>query len=155
MIDGIVGHRHGTMAALIGHREGVVDDILLAHLQVVGDLLPVLLFAPSTLVEREVSVNQVAVILDKPVHAVVWAAALLISSERYDDVAVGFETLPLHPDQGCDPDRSLRLIVTGAAAIEITILLVEDERVYGPVLALSLDHVGVGQKQQRPLRPGA
>ena len=59
------------------------------------------------------------------------------------------------PDQVGDPDRGLRLVVAGSAAVEVAVLLDEQERVHAPVLALGLDDVRVGEQQDRLARAGA
>ena len=66
---------------------------------------------------------------------------------------VGLEALALEPDQRVHEDRGHRLVVAGAAPVEVAVLLHQRERVGGPVLAARLDHVEVGQQQQRLARP--
>ena len=80
--------------------------------------LPSTFFAPAAFVQRKVGIDQVAVIFDQPVDAVVRAAAFFVGGERDDDVAVRLEAFAFVSDQIGDPDGGLRFVVAGAAAVE-------------------------------------
>src|SRR4051794_38114423 len=125
MINSVVGHGHGTVPALVAHLETEIYDVLLAELDVVRDPPAVDHIAPAALVQAKLGVDQVTPILQQPLHAVVWAAALFVGSQRHDDVAIRLETLAPIADQVCDPDRSLRLVVSGTATVELAVLLDE------------------------------
>ena len=125
MIDGVVRDRQRAVAALVRHLQPVVDDVLFAHLHVVRDPLAGDRLAPSALVEAELGVDQIALVLQQPDDAVVGAAALFVGGERDDDVAVRLEAFTLVANQVGDPDRRLRLVVAGAAAVEVAVALGE------------------------------
>ena len=118
MIDRVVGHGHGAMAALIPNFEADFDHVFFADLDVVGDFLASGLFSPASFVDAEFGVDQVAMGLDQPVDTVIGPAAFFIGGERHDQVAVRFEAFLLIADQIGDPDGGLGLVVTGAPAIE-------------------------------------
>ena len=88
-------------------------------------------------------------VLDQPLDAVVRAAAFFVGGERHDDVAVRPVSFPLVANQVGDPDGRLGFVVGGATAVEISILFDESKRIHAPVFPLGLDHIGVGQKQNR------
>ena len=82
----------------------------------------------AAFVQAELGVDELAVILDQPLDAVV-VAALLIGGQRENDVALGHEVLLLHAQQVGDEDRGHRLVVGGAAAVEVAVLFDELERI--------------------------
>ena len=86
---------------------------------------------------------------EQPGDAIVRATALFICGERDDDVAIGLETLLLVLDQVGDPDSRLGLVVSGAAAIEETIALIQLEGIHAPVFSLGFDNINVGQQENR------
>ena len=94
-------------------------------------------------------------VLEQPVHAVERAATLLVGGQRDDDVAVRHVALRLVLKQDGDPHRGLRLVITRSTAIEIAVLLREQEWIDAPVLALGLHDVRVGDQQQRLARARA
>ena len=67
--------------------------------------------APSAFVEAQLGVDQVALVLEQPLDAVVRSAALFVGRERDDDVAIGLEPFALVANEVRDPDRRLRLVV--------------------------------------------
>ena len=103
--------------------------------------------APSAFVQAELGVDQLALVLQQPLDAVVRPAAFLVRRERDDDVAIGLEAFALVANQVRDPDRRLRLVVAGAAAVEVAVLLGERERIHAPVFALRFHDVGVREQQ--------
>ena len=154
VVDGVVLHGQGAVAAgvLRLEREILVD--LLAGLHAVVDVLAVLDRPPAALVQPVLGVDQLTVVGDEPLHAVE-VASLLVGGQGDDDVAVGLEALLLEADQVGDPYRGHRLVVGGATAVVVAVLLEERERVDRPVLLACLDHVEVGEQQQRPARARA
>src|SRR6266481_7128483 len=88
-------------------------------------------------------------VLDQPINAVVRATAFFVRCERHDDIAVGLEALSPVTNQARDPNRSLRLVVAGAAPIKETIALNQLKRVHAPIFALGFHNIGVGEKQER------
>jgi hypothetical protein len=132
--------------------EALVD--LLAGLDAVVEVAPVLDLAASAFVEGQLRVDEVAVVLDQPVHAV-GGARLLVRGQGDDDVAVGTIAFLPQADEGGDPDRGHGLVVARAAAVEEAVLLEEGEGIAGPVLAPSLHHVEMGEEEQRTPLPRA
>src|SRR5450631_306540 len=86
-------------------------------------------------------------VFQQPVDPAVGAAAFFVGGEGYDDVAIGFEAFLFVADHVGDPDGGLGLVVAGATAVEVAVLLDELERVHVPVFAFGFDDVGVGQEQ--------
>ena len=112
--------------------------------------------AAAAFVDGELGVDQVAMVIEQPVRAVVRRIGqLLVGGERQDDVAVGLEAFLGILDQVGDEDRRHRLVVDRAAAAEIAVDLLQLERIEIPVLALGLDHVDMGDQQERLARAGA
>ncbi len=77
------------------------------------------------------------------------AAGFLAAGQRHLDGVLGLIALLLETDHRIGPDRRLRLVVRGAAAIEIAAFLDQGEGIAAPILALGLDHVEMGQQQNR------
>ena len=67
----------------------------------------------------------------------------------------GLKPFALVANQVRDPDRRLRLVVAGAAAVEVAVLLDERERVHAPVFALRFDDVGVREQENGSTPSGA
>ena len=86
---------------------------------------PVHRFAPAAFVQAELGVDQVALVLEQPLDAVVRATALFVGRERDDDVAIGLEAFALVANQVGDPDRRLRFVVADAAAVEVAVFFGE------------------------------
>ncbi len=126
-----------------------IDDVFLANLEIVGNLLAASGFAPAAFVESELGSNELAVILEEPADAVVRSATLFIRGESHDDVTIGLEALLFELDQVGDPDSRLSLVVAGAAAVKEAIALDELKGVHAPVFALGFDDINVGEKQNR------
>ena len=93
-------------------------------------------------------------LLEEPGHAVV-PAALFVGGQRHDEIAVGHEALLPVADQVGHEGRGHGLVVGGAPAVEVAVLLEQLEGIDGPVLAVGLDDVEVREQQQRPSGPGA
>src|SRR3954471_13778406 len=91
-------------------------------------------------------VDEIAVLLHQPFRAV-RVATFLICREREDDVAGWLEPLLLIANQIRDEDRGHRLIVAGASAEEVAVLLVEREWVAWPVATERGDHIQVREEQ--------
>src|ERR1700720_1988607 len=86
-------------------------------------------------------------ILEQPLDAAVGAAAFFVGGEGDDDVAIGLKPFLLVANQISNPQRGLRLVVTGAPAVKITIFFDELKRLHGPVFAFGFDDIGMGEKQ--------
>jgi hypothetical protein len=112
--------------------------------------------AAAALVDAKLGVNQPAVLLQQKLRAVE-VAALLVGRQRDDEVALGPEVLLPVADEVGDEDGGHRLVVAGAAAVEVAFALGELEGVetLRPVLPAGLDHVDVGEQKERLARARA
>ena len=149
MVDGIVGPGQGTVTAGIGHRQLIVGIQFFRRVH--GHELRLALLrqnSAAVVVEHKLGIDQFAVVLDQPIHAV-RGAALFIGGQRQDDVAVRHEAFLLEADQGRDHDGIAVLHVLRAPAVVVTIFLHELKGVGGPVLAPGLNHVEVSDQQHR------
>ena len=143
------------MPSFVADLQTEIDHVLFADLEVIRDLLAAGAFAPAALVEAELGVDHFALVLNQPLYAVEGTASLFVGRERDDDVAVRLEAFAAVTDEIRDPDRSLGLVVAGAAAVKVAIALDELERVHAPVFAFGFHNVGVRQKQERFAPAGA
>src|SRR5262249_1775769 len=82
-------------------------------------------------------------------------AAFFVSGERDDQVAVGLKAFFLVGDEVGEPDSSLCLVVAGAAAVKVAVLLDELEGVHGPVFALGFDNVDMRKEENGLAGTGA
>jgi hypothetical protein len=142
------------MPAFVADFQPKIDYVLFAHLNVVGDPFAPGGFAPAAFVQSVLRLNQVAFILEQPLDAVVGAAAFFVGRKRHDDVAVRFEAFAFITNEVGDPYGGLRLIVAGAAPIEVAVPLDKLKRIHAPVFAFGFHHVGVCQ-QQNGFEPAA
>jgi hypothetical protein len=101
-------------------------------------------------VQHELGVDEIAAILQQPVDAV-GRAALLVRSQRQDDVAVRTIALGAIAQQRRHHDGDAVLHVLRAAAVEVAVLLQEHERIDRPVLAQRFDDVEMTDQQHRTL----
>jgi len=65
----------------------------------------------------------------------------------HDEVARGPQALLLVANQIRHPDGGLRLVISGASAVEVAVLLEQGEGIDAPVFALGFDDVEVGEEQ--------
>src|SRR5712691_7346421 len=91
-------------------------------------------------------VDPVAMLLKQPIHAV-GCAPFFVGGKRDDQMLVRKKTFLFEPDEIGDEDGIAFFHVIGSAAVEITILLDELERIGGPVLTMRLDHIEVADEQ--------
>ena len=144
------------MPAAIGDLElvGLID--LLGELDREAEGLAVAQCAPAALVDGELGVDQLAVVLQQPAHAIVRRIRkLFVGREREDDVALGLVARSDIADHVGDEDRRHRLVVDGPASAEIAIGLLQLEGIEVPVLTLCLHDIEMGEKQKRPAHAGA
>jgi len=92
-------------------------------------------------VERELGVDQVAMLVHEPADAA--ARRLFVAGQHDDQVASRLEPRPFEPDEICDQDRVPHLIVGRAPAVEVAVLLEKGERIDGPVRAAGRHDVQV------------
>ena len=111
----------------------------------------------AALVQRELRLDQGAIVLQEPAHPVPRRARaeLLVRGQGQDQVAIRHVAFLLVADQVGHEDRGHGLVVHRAARVEVAVFLDQLEGIALPVLALRLDHVEVGQQEQRLLRAAA
>ncbi|MDT4843942.1 hypothetical protein FQZ97_778810 [compost metagenome] len=140
------------MAAHVARLEHVGGVHLLGHLHAVQVRLAAAQLAAAAFVDAELGLQQLGLVVDEPEGAVAQrVAALLVGRERQDDVALGLEAFLLELPQHGDQRRGHGLVVDGAARREVAAGFLQLEGVGLPVFAAGLDHVDVGQQQQRLL----
>ncbi len=138
------------MTTLVGHFERVHLVNLLSglHLQhqmflSVGGELPA-----RALVDRERRVDELALVLQKIVHAVHAVGSLLAAGERQDEVTFRLEAaLLFQTHHEIEKNGGHRLVVGGAAAIKEAAFLDELERIALPIGALRIHDVDVREQQ--------
>ncbi len=149
-VDGVVLRRLRAVAALVGDFEPVALEQFLGGLQVDPARLAVLERDAAAFVQRELGVDEIAMVLDEVVDAVlVPVGDLLVRGQREDQVAIGLVAFLLVADQRRDERRGHELVIARAAAVEVAVLLHELVRVGGPVRAQRFHHVDVGEQQDR------
>src|ERR1017187_10316465 len=135
------------MAAVVGDFQFEAEEDLFGGLHGHEDGLAVLDVAAAGIgVDAELGVDEVAMLSDEPIGAV-RAAAFLIGGEGEDEIARGLEVFALHAREGGNEVGVVALHVGGAAAVEIAILLEEDEGVEGPVGAAGFDDIEVSEER--------
>ena len=137
------------MPARISGDELVVGVQLLGCVHHQGKRLTIVqLDFSAIMIEYELRVDQIAMVLQQPVHSI-RLAAFLISSQGQNDVAIRNEALLFHANQRRDHDGVATFHVLGAAAIKVAVLLDKLEWVRSPVLAPGFDHVEMSNQQHR------
>src|SRR6266853_1362229 len=157
MVDRVVLHRHRAVPAGIGHLELVGLENLFAGLDGHAQSVAVLVEqAVPAFVERELGVDQVAVVLEQVYDAAeIRRDDFLVAGRYEDEVALRTVAFPPVADEIGDEHRDHRLVVGGAAGVEIAVFLDELEGGALPVLALRLHHIEVSQQHDRSFRAGA
>ena len=94
-------------------------------------------------------IDQVPMVLQQPVDAVLVAVELFVRRERQHQIPRRDPTFLLRADEVRDRDRGGSLHVLGAAPVEVSVALDELERIEigRPVLFRRLDHVQVPENQ--------
>src|SRR5205814_1605879 len=136
-VDRIVLARQGAVPAAVGDFEAIVDVDLLRGLHAVAPRLAAFRADAAAFVQRAFRVDEGSLVLDQPADAeLVGVADLLVRLEDEDDVARRAEAFLLVADEIRDEGGRHELVVAGAAAVEVAILLLELERLHRPVFAL-------------------
>ena len=147
--DGVVWPGHAAVAAGVCGLDPEILHRLLAHLH--GQALRLAIravAATAAFVQSEFGHDQLGPVLGQPIGAVEGVGGFLAAGQRQLDGAL-WRLAGLHADQQIGPDAGLRLVIKGAAAIEIAVLLDQLERAARPVFRLGGDHVEVAQQQHR------
>ena len=147
--DGVIRARHAAVAAGVGGFDPEILHRLFAHLH--GQALRLAIgavAAAAAFVQREFGHDQFGAVLGQPIRAVEGVGRLLPAGQRQLDGAF-WRLAGLHADQEIGPNAGLRLIVEGAAAIEIAVFLDQFERAARPVFRLGGDHIEVAEQQHR------
>jgi hypothetical protein len=135
------------MPALVGDFELITQIDLFGSLHGQVDGLAVLDVAAAGIgVHAKLSVDQVAMLLDEPIHTV-GRAAFLVGGKGEDEIARGFELFALDAQEGGDECGVVAFHVGGAASVEVAVLFTKDEGVRGPVGAAGLNDVEVSQEE--------
>jgi hypothetical protein len=144
------------MPAWVARFELEVGKGLLADLNLLREHLVVpVAVTPAAFVEGKFGIDQLAPVGGQPLDPVESPVGLLAAGKRKLDRAPGMITAFGEADQGIDPDRRHRLVVGGTARVEKAVFLEQGEGIAGPVLALGLDHIDMGDQQDRPQGPGS
>src|SRR5438034_709417 len=123
--------RHRAVAASVVRREPKRDINLLARADTVVEPLSVLESPAAALVEREGSIDQVAMLRKKPGDAVV-VAGFLVGGQRDDQIAFRYPTFFFVANQIGDENRRHRLVIARPAAVVVAILFEECEWIDRP-----------------------
>ncbi len=138
------------MPAWVGRLDGEVLIDLLGCFHVEGEALAVLVeLAENPFVERQAGIDPVLVCRRQPLGAVEYALGLLAAGQGQLDRMLRAVAFRLVADHQVGEDGGFALVVGHAAAVELTVFLIERERIAGPVLAFGLDDVEVGHQQDR------
>src|SRR5215467_10779346 len=122
MPDRVVLDGQRAVPARVRHLEPIALEDLLAHLDVVGQPLAVLQGAVAAFVQGHLGVDQRAMLLEEPGHAIM-PAPFFVGSQRHDQVAIGHEAFLAVTDQVGDERRGHRLVVRRAATVEVAVSL--------------------------------
>ena len=148
LVDGVLLHRAAGMAAGIGHFQDIVLGEFLRRLHRHDQRLALTVqTAAAAFVQRELRINQFALVLGQPARAVEGRGRFLAAGQRQLERAPVLEAFLLDAHQGIDPGGVQRLHVGDAAAIEIAILFNQGEGIARPVLALGFHHIEMSQQQ--------
>ena len=155
VINRIVGTRKGAVSTRIRDRELKVGIELLGGIDFHHERLAFESdHAAAIGVEDEVGVDEFALVLQKPIHAV-GLAAFFVRGEGEDNVTVRDVTFLLKADERGAHDGVAVFHVLGATAVEVSVFLNELKGIGGPVFAAGLDHVEVTDKQDGLVLSGA
>src|SRR3954469_6867392 len=117
------------MAALVPYFQKEADRDLFRGLNAVADRLAVLQADAAAFVERELGVDQIAMVLQQPLDAeFVTIEDFLVGLKRQDDIAVGLVTLLLVADHVGDEGRRHEFVVASTASVVIAVFLDQLER---------------------------
>jgi len=147
-----VGRRHRRVAALPLHRQGVALERLLRH----ADLRRLHArevrrdHQRAALVQRQLGVDEVAVVLRQPARAR-QPAGLLARGQRHDEVAAELLRAARRLQRDGRERRRHRLVVAHPARVQVAVLLGGLEGRHGPRLAFDRHHVDVREQEERPL----
>src|SRR6185437_7968268 len=137
------------MAAVTLYFQAKINIVFFTGLQTQQQALALLSFKiASVSVDAVFSVNQIAVIFNEPLNAV-GVAALFVRGKRKDQVAAGSEAFFLQAKKICYQECVAFLNIRGAAPVEEAIHFIELKRIHRPVLAQGLNHVKMGDEQNR------
>jgi len=130
------------MAAGIRHLKAEVAGNFLADLNVVAQGLSISCAHASAFVERELSVDQITMIPDDPLHADgVAIENFFVRFEDHFDIPIGPVTFLLVTNQVRDESRRHKFVVTRAAGVIVAVLFNKLEGIERPVLASRLDNI--------------
>src|SRR5581483_1789249 len=135
MINRVVFHRTRTVTAVALYFQAKINVVFFTGLQAQQQAFALLgLKIASVSIDAVFGVNQITMVLDKPLNAI-GVAALFVRRKSKDKVAVGNEAFFLQAKEVCHQEGVTFLDIRGAAPIEEAIHFVELKRIHGPVLA--------------------
>src|SRR5215470_14046784 len=147
MIDCVVRRRQRAVAARIERLELIIHINLFAGLETRQHSLVAVPFKLSAIkVDRVLGVNPVAMILQKPIHAV-RSATFFVGSEREDKIAIGQVVFLFEANKCGDQQCVTGFHVFRATTVEEAVLLEENEGIARPVFAAGFDNVQVADNQ--------
>ena len=113
--------------------------------------------SPLSVLMRVFGIDQIASMLQQPLHAVLEVRSFLVRRERQDNVAPRCPALALPADEIRGEDGGTILDVLRPAAVEIAVAFRQSEWIEarGPVLGTRLDDIEMGQEKNRLLTVGA
>ena len=154
-VDGVGRSGLGAVSTRIAHLQLEIHVDLLARLQADPKRLALVERDAAALVQRELRVDERALVLDEPGDAVaILVARLLVRLENEDEVAIRPVPFPLVADEIRHESRDHELVVARASRLVVTVFFDELERIRRPVLAARFDDVDVRHEDHRPLCPG-
>jgi hypothetical protein len=130
------------MTARVLHFKNVVHRHLFADLNADAQGLAVLEADARAFVQRELGVDEIAVVVDQPLHAhAISIEDLLVGLEHNEYVPIGFAAFPPVTNKVGNERGRHELIVACPAAVEEAIVLQQLERIDRPVLTLCFDRI--------------
>ena len=155
VIDRVVGNRQRAVPARIGHFELVIG------VQFFGRVdghhrgpSRARVNSAAVGVERELRVNQIAMIAQQPFDTV-RATGFFVGRERQNDVPVGMKILFAQTNERRDHDGVGRFHVLRAAAVEISVAFEKMKRIDRPFVAPRFDHIEMADQKDWAARAGA
>lgn len=121
LINRVFANGYRTMAARIGGFDTKILYRFLAYLHRLADDFPVTVGIAAAFIDREFGSDQFRLVLREPLRAIEREGGFFAASQRHFDRAVRHIVAFLELHQHVGPDGRHRLVICGAASIEISI----------------------------------